>query len=186
MTLRGVATVVALGALGGLAACRDLSSYSTKGGRFEGTIAGATFTRAGLDAGTRACLTLDVDRFQSGPGTLSTSDGRFRAAKLRPIPQAFEDPIAMMTFGEGRIKNAFYAVSPRTNGGPDEADAIVVLSLLDSGDIEVRVVRGAPETDVDAAAAFPADAGVVTATTKDGPPLFGVFLMRKEDGACPF
>ncbi|HLK40721.1 MAG TPA: hypothetical protein VKU41_28405, partial [Polyangiaceae bacterium] len=79
--------VFALVAVAAASACRDLSSFSTGGDRFEGAIVSGDFVRAGVDATTNLCLTIDTDHLQDAPGALSTSDGRFHVVSLRPIPQ---------------------------------------------------------------------------------------------------
>jgi hypothetical protein len=129
------------------AGCRDLSGFSTSGGSFEGPVAPASFVLAGVDAGTSMCITLDTDRLQDAPGTLSTSDGRFQMVPMRPIPQLWQDPLSTLTFGEGRLKNLIYVVTasaayPDGNGN----DAFAVVSLMQSGAVEVRLLRGAPGT----------------------------------------
>ncbi|MGH7272752.1 MAG: hypothetical protein ACREJ3_20170, partial [Polyangiaceae bacterium] len=148
-----------------LVGCRDLSGFSTSGGRYDGPVVAGDFVRAGIDATTSLCLTLDTDHLQDQPGAISTSDGRFHAAALRPIPQIWHDPLSTLTFGEGRLKNMVYvaaASTPFTDG--DGSDVFVILSLMQSGNVEVRLVRGAPGLVMD---------GGVASTA--GSNLFGVF-----------
>jgi len=73
-----------------------------------------------------------------------------------------------MSFGDGRIQNLVYVATP--NG--ENADVMVVLSLMQSGGIEVRVLRGAPQGD---AAAAPIG---------QAPPLFGLFTLEKRHVPC--
>jgi hypothetical protein len=135
---------VAIGTLA-LVACRDVSGFTTHGDRFEGPVVEGDFVRSGVDPGTTLCLTLDTDHLQDIPGTLSTSDGRFRTVPLRSIPQIWHDPLSTLAFGEGRVKNLLYvaaATTPFADGnGPD---AFAVVSLMQSGNVEVRLLRGAP------------------------------------------
>jgi hypothetical protein len=135
---------VAVGSLA-LVACRDVSGFTTHGDRFEGPVVEGDFVRSGVDPGTTLCLTLDTDHLQDIPGTVSTSDGRFRTVLLRSIPQIWHDPLSTLAFGEGRVKNLLYvaaATTPFADGnGPD---AFVVVSLMQSGNVEVRLLRGAP------------------------------------------
>lgn len=147
-----------------LGACRDNARFSSQGGRFEGPIAKGSFVRAGIPEGVSMCLTLDTDHLQDTPGTVSTSDGRFRGAPLRPIPQIWHDPLSTLSFGDGRIQNLVYAAAP-----DDAQDVMVVVSLMQSDAIEVRLLRGAPGGD-----------GGTT------PALFGVFTLEKQDGPCTF
>ena len=76
----------------------------------------AGFVLAGLQPNTSLCLTLDTDHLQDAPGALSTDDGLFQAALLRPIPQIWHDPLSTFTFGEGRLKNLLYVAHRRADG----------------------------------------------------------------------
>ena len=68
------------------AGCRDTAGFSTGSGHYEGAVVSASFVRSGIADGTRACVTFDADHLQDAPGSLWTSDGRFHATALRPIP----------------------------------------------------------------------------------------------------
>ncbi len=145
---RAVAVSIAVGCLG----CRDLSSFTTGGDRFEGAVVQGDFVRAGVGPLTRLCLTIDADHLQDQPGAISTDDGRFHQAALRSIPQIWHDPLSTLSFGEGRLKNLVYAAgasSPFGDGLGD--DVFVVVSLMQSGDVELRLLRGAPGLGVDGA-----------------------------------
>ncbi|HEY5239836.1 MAG TPA: hypothetical protein VIJ22_00155 [Polyangiaceae bacterium] len=159
-----------------LAGCRDLSSFTTGSGSFEGAVVPASFVLAGVDAGTNLCLTLDTNHLQDNPGSIWTSDGLFTAVPLRPIPQVWQDPLSTLSFGEGRLKNLLYiatASTPFADGNGN--DVLFVVSLMQSGDVEVRMLRGAP--------------GLVpeggTAATSGGN-LFAVFDLTRQPGACGF
>ncbi|MBX3228350.1 MAG: hypothetical protein KIT84_06840 [Labilithrix sp.] len=170
-----VATLAASALL--LGACRDVSKFSTHDGRFEGRVVAGNLVRAGIGDDTRMCVTLDTERLQDTPGTVTTSDGRFRAAPLRPIPQLWHDPLSTLTFGDGRIQNLLYAASPTPlDGGQpeDSQDVFVILSLMQSKQIEARLLRGAPQTD-----AGVSPPGVAT-------PMFAVFQLQEEPGPCSF
>jgi len=169
--------VVSLG-LAVLAAtgCHDLSSFSTGNDSYSGPVAGASFVLAGMDSSTSLCLTIDTNHLQDGPGAVSTSDGRFASAPLRPIPQLWQDPLSTFTFGEGRLKNLMYVASasmPFSDGnGPD---VFVVISLLESGGVEVRLLRGAPGLVVDGGPSTPT-----------GGNLFAVFSLTRQTGPCSY
>lgn len=157
-------------------ACRDVSRFSTKGDRFEGIVVKGSFVRSGVPDSARMCLTLDTDHLQDAPGTLSTSDDRFRQTPLRPIPQVFHDPLSSLTFGEGRIQNLIYAASPAIGeAGVEEAqDVFVIVSLMQGEHVEVRLLRGAPPSDAGAP-----PAGVASA-------VFGIFNLDRAPGPCSF
>jgi hypothetical protein len=156
--------------------CRDASRFATHGDRFEGGVVTGSFVRSGIGEGVRMCLTLDTDHLQDAPGTITTSDGMFRATTLRPIPQIWHDPLSTLDFGDGRIRNLVYAASPLPGdaGDAEAQDVMVVVSLMQTDHVEVRVLRGAPQTD-----AGPPPPGT-------GRPLFGVFHLDREPGPCAF
>jgi hypothetical protein len=157
-------------------ACRDVSRFSSKGDRFEGEVVKGSFVRSGIREDARMCLTLDTDHLQDAPGSITTSDGRFRGTPLRPIPQMWHDPLSTLTFGHGRVQNLVYAASPQTGdaGDAEAQDVLVIVSLMQSDHVEVRVVRGAPQTDT-----RPPPSGV-------GQPIFGVFNLDRQPGSCAF
>lgn len=168
--------VFALAVIGAVSACRDLSSFSTGGDRFEGAVVSGDFVRAGVDVTTDLCLTIDTDHLQDAPGALSTSDGRFHLVPLRPIPQIWHDPLSTLSFGEGRLKNLIYvATASAPFGDGNGEDVFVVVSLMQSGDVEVRLLRGAPGTA--------ADGGPTPAA---GGNLFAVFALSRQHGPCSY
>lgn len=158
----------------GFVACRDVSDFDTKSDHFGGAVASASFVRSGVVPGTRMCLTLDTSRLQDGPGTLTTSDGRFRGTPLRPIPQVWHDPLSTLSFGDGRRQNLLYAVTPAEDGGA-ATDVFAVVSLMQSGGVEVRLLRGAPREPRE----DPSDAGSTAGTA-----LFAVFGLERRQGGC--
>jgi hypothetical protein len=165
-------------ALVALAGCRDLSKFDTgPGNRFEGAVVDADFVRAGVDMGTTLCLTLDTDHLQDAPGNLSTSDGRFQHTPMRPIPQIWHDPLSTLSFGDGRFQNLVYVVGAVTPF-PDNAgtDVFAVVSLMQTGGIEVRLLRGAPAL-ADAAA---------TDGAPPAAPVFAVFSLARKEGPCAY
>jgi hypothetical protein len=154
--------------------CRDISSFSTGSGHYEGAVINASFVLAGVAPTTTMCLTLDTDRLQESPGLLSTNDQRFRNAPLRSIPQVWHDPLSTLSFGDGRIRNLLYVAT--TEGAPDGGgqDVVVVISLMQAGDVEVRLIEGAPR--------LAADGGPAAAPGN----LFAVFDLVRSKGPCSF
>jgi hypothetical protein len=100
----------------------------------------------------------------------------FAATPLRSIPELSHDPLLLFTFGDGREKNFIFAADPVA---PERGPSVTaVISLMHSGDTEVRLLRGAPGGVGDPP---PPDAG----PTADGAPLFGVFgPLRRQEGTC--
>ena len=196
---------IALGCAGAAllaAGCRDLSGFSTKTGSFAGAVVDADFVRTGIGAGTQMCLTLDANQFQDGPGEVWTDDGRFAAAPFRPIPQIWADPLSTLSFGEGRLKNFIYvlgATMPFADGNGN--DVLAVLSLMQSGGVEVRLLRGAPPLGTPAVPPPPAPDGGATegGATGDGGspeggaadagspgPIFAIFTLSRQNTPCSF
>ncbi len=150
--MRATWFVLAAGSVA-LAGCRDVSSFTTSGDSFQGNVVDDAFFCAGVDAGTCMCLTLDANHLQDAPGAVSTTDGRFQMTALRPIPELWRDPLSTLSFGDGRLRNLIYVASSTTplyDGGGQ--DVFVVVSLMQSGDVEVRLLAGAPSLGADAAA----------------------------------
>ena len=163
----------------GLVACKDLGQYSTAADEsYCGKIVAARIVRCGFESSVCMRMTFDGQKAGTAPGTLSTDDGMFVAAPLRVLPELSHDPLLTFTFGEGREKNLLYAATPSDpSRGPT---AMAVISLMHSGDAEVRLVRGAGSADACDPTPGP-DGGPAV----DGPPLFGVFApLRRQKGAC--
>jgi hypothetical protein len=167
----GVAMVSWL-VFGGLG-CHDLSRFSNSGDHYEGPVVAGDFLRAGFGASTALCLVIDANHLQDAPGYVSSSDGRFDATPLRPIPQIWHDPLSTLAFGEGRVQNSIYVATPDTDADTG-GDVVVVMSLMQSGGVEARILRGAPAVD----------AGAAMSPTQ--PNLFGVFTLSRAGGPCSF
>jgi hypothetical protein len=172
-----LATPALCGAALTLTACRDLSGFDTHGDSYQGPVINAPFILAGFDGGSATmCLTLDTDHLQESPGTVSTSDGRFHASPMRTIPQLWHDPLSTLSFGDGRLKNLMYVVratSPFTDGNGN--DVFAVVSLMQAGDIEVRLLRGAP--------LIGADGGTADGDMQN---VFAVFDLTRQSGPCSY
>jgi hypothetical protein len=146
--------------------CKDVTRFSTAPGEsYCGQIVGARFVRNGFVDTVKLRMTLDANHFADAPGTLSTDDQLLVNTPMRPIPELSHDPFSTLNFGEGRDKNLVFAVDPTdATKGPT---ILAVISLMHSGDAEVRLMRGALSHDA----------------TPGPPPLFGVFapLTRRPD-----
>ena len=167
-SIRATAVAVALPLLFATG-CHDLSRFSNNGDHYEGTIVPEDFVRAGFGASTRLCLVLDANQLQEMPGTITSDDNRFASTPLRTIPQIWHDPLSTLSFGEGRLQNLVYVATPSAAVDPG-GDVVAVVSLMQSGGVEVRLFRGAPQID----------AG------PGGNNLFGVFSLTREPGQCSF
>ncbi len=161
-----------------LLGCNDLDEFRTDGEElFRGSIAGSetgvdggdresSFIRSGFPSYTQMQLRFDPDRVQTEPGVITTFDtvaerpGHFRQTALEPIEPLARDPLTKYDFpGGGRLIN--YIFGARIADEP--RSALVFVSLMEDGDIEVRVI--APSADT-------GDGG----TLDD---LFGVFRLKR-------
>ncbi len=162
--------LLVLGAIPGLA-CKDISRFSTQPGEsYCGSIVPAGFVRQGFGPGVRMRLTLDTDHLNDAPGAVVTDDGMFEYANLRPIPQLAHDTLSTLTFGEGRERNLLFGITA-TEG----AQALAVISLLENGTVEVRVVRGA--------SLLPNESPM---PASQGEQLYGIFPLQRQQGTCGF
>jgi hypothetical protein len=158
-----------------IAGCHTVSDFSTSSNtRYVGAVLPADFVLSGIGATAQLCLQFDADHLQDAPGNITTSDGMFRDTPLRPIPQLWHDPLSTFTFGEGRIQNLLYMATPVSDSGMP-ADVTVVLSLMDGGGVEARLVRGAPPV-------APPNASSTPPATN----LFAVFALTMQPEVCPF
>lgn len=160
-----------------LTACREIDGFSTaSGGHYEGAIVGANFVRAGLAPTVRMCLLFDAEHIEDAPGSISTDDGLFEATSLRSVPQIWQDPLSTFNFGEGRMRNVIYAARGSASDASTAGDVMVVISFMASGDIEVRLLRGAPSS--------PGEGGAPSQAMPSN--LFGVFSLSRFSGPCAF
>ena len=124
-----------------LLGCDNLSDYSTKNGScYMGDIIDADFLRAGtFEAGVRLTMSLDVDALSAGGdegAVLTTSDGLFQNSSARQMPEVTRDSLSQLSFPGGRVRN-YLAYATDANGIPTN----VVISLMENGDVEVRIFR---------------------------------------------
>lgn len=171
--------IAAIGAIG----CNDLDRFSTGPDEaYCGSITLGSAFRTGLSPRVQMRLRLDATALDGdgSPGTLSTYEGPdathperrlLDEAPLRPIHGLSHDPLSQLEFGDGRERNAIFAVSPA------EAEAeglLAVISLRADGSVEVRLIRPGVEP------------------TGDEPPpstrlpIFGLFPLTRQPGTCGF
>jgi hypothetical protein len=167
----------AIAALVGLGGCKDVDRFSTDPDEsYCGKIVSVSIVRRGFSSAVCMRLTLDTHHVADRPGYLWTDDGMFWETPLRPIPELSHDPLLTLNFGEGREKNLLFSVDP---ADPDRGPSLMtVISLMHSGEAEVRLLRGAAGGPVTSPSD---DAG----TGGDGPALFGVFSpLKRQKGTC--
>jgi hypothetical protein len=170
---------VAMAGLG----CTDLDHFSTSAGEsYCGKITAGEAFRAGFGPRAQVRLKLDAAALDGpGPaGSLSTfepdepdtaAQRLLAEAELRRIGGMESDVISRLDLGEGRLKNRVFAVTPTD---PDAEAALAILSLRSDDTVEVRLVRAGRE---------PASGAPVPDGRR---PLFGVFSLTRQVGACGF
>jgi hypothetical protein len=142
--------------------CTDLGSYSTQPGEcYRGNVVAAEFVRSGFAQATQLSLTLDVGALADGrgtAGTIWTNDGRFHGATVSQMEQLAHDSLSLFQFPGGRVRN-YLAHARATDGSP----AALVISLMEDGKVEVRVIRQGSDVD------------------RGIPSLFGVFRLSLDE-----
>ena len=169
--------------------CDTLGEFSTgEGDVYRGEIAGiddpdncpenidCSFIRRGFPYGVTLDLTFDPNQQYEDPGTISTSGedcgATFTDTPLLPIPPLAHDQLGLYEFpGGGRIRNYMFVARPET-GPLAGRDAMVFLSLIRGGKIEVRIVAG-PGLEI----CDPADCAAIDSGQCD---YFGVFSLHRE------
>ncbi len=149
--VRGDSFIPILLAIWLLVGCEDFSRFRSDGSHvFRGDVVGTaddSFIRRGFAPETTLELEFDPDA-AAGPmaGVITTvsPDGTtyFDHTELMAIESLQHDLLSQYDFpGSGRTRNYILAASP-TDGPLTGRDAMVFLSLLDNGTIEVRVIVG--------------------------------------------
>jgi hypothetical protein len=166
------------------AGCDDTSRFSTADGEaYCGAITLGSAFRTGLSPRVQMRLELNAAALD-GPdpaGTVSTfeaADGAsperrlLDGAALRQIAPLAHDPLSRLELGDGRERNAVYAVSASE---PGAESLLAVLSLRTDDSVEVRLLR----------------AGAEPLPSGEAPPagqrqIFGVFRLTRRTGTCGF
>ncbi|WP_437280638.1 hypothetical protein WME90_08780 [Sorangium sp. So ce375] len=169
---------------GGAAGCDDLSRFSTADGEaYCGAITLGGAFRAGLSPRVQMRLTLDADALDGPepPGALWTYEAPDGAAPerrlldgapLRPIGALAHDPLSRLEFGEGRERNAIYAIDA---SDPETEPLLAVLSLRTDESVEVRLLRPGRAPLASGEAEAPGQRQV-----------FGNFRLTRRTGTCGF
>jgi len=146
------AALVSLAALVLASGCDSYDRFRTGPDRgvFRGTVLGegeSSFIRRGFASGTILELSFDpaaIERPQVGTITTLAPDGSriFDAVALESITPLSHDLLSELTFpGAGRLET--FLLLARPGSGPLAGrEVMVFLSLLDTGDVEVRVIAG--------------------------------------------
>lgn len=166
--------------------CESLDAWRTDEGEvYRGVVVGndeatcpsgsCSFIRRGFAPLTTIELTFDPSD-ASNPGVLSTHDepcgATFTSEPLRPIAALAHDALSQYDFPGGqRARNFIYALEP-TTGPLAGRDAMVFLSLMRDGEVEVRVLAGDGADDCS-----PDDCGAFAGGRCD---FFGVFRVKRQ------
>jgi len=169
--------------------CDTLGEFTTGDGEvYRGQILGVndptncpdgidcSFIRRGFASEVTLDLSFDPNQQYDDPGKISTSGEAcgptFTDTPLLPIPPLAHDQLGLYEFpGGGRIRNYMFVVRP--DAGPLAGrDAMVFLSLIRGGNIEVRIVAGPGLVICD-----PTDCPTIDSGQCD---YFGVFRLHRE------
>lgn len=153
------ATTLVLAAQMALCGCRQLERFDTgERGAYCGSVVAGDFTRRGFAPGLRLRLTLDMAALQVSPGTLQTddqSDGpcsplpTFDRAPMRVTRELFADALAGLDLGPGHDFSFVAWVDSTCRGS-----AMAIVSLMHSGNVEVRLLARAPLDDAESSGHF--------------------------------
>lgn len=167
-----------------LTACDDLARFSTEPGEaYCGAITLGSSFRAGLSPRVQMRLKLDAARLDGpgSPGALSTYEAAvdeqperrlLDEAELRLISPMAHDPLSRLEFGDGRERNAIFAVSP---ADPEAESMLAIVSLRADDRVEVRLIRAGHE---------PGDDGAPPPEGRRA--VFGIFTLSRSQGSCGF
>ena len=154
--------------------CMDVGSFTTQPGEcYRGSIVNASFVRTGFDEGTHLSMTFDTSALADGrgpAGVMWSSDGRFTASTIGQMSQLAHDSLSQFQFPGGRVRNYLLNVI-----AADGVPATVVISLMENGLVEARVMR--PEMDI----CPPGEESCASPVSYEA--LFGVFRLEI-DGSC--
>ena len=169
--------------------CDSLTEFSTGEGEvYSGAIAGVndpevcppgvdcSFIRRGFPQGTTLDLSFDPYAIYEDPGSITTRGEAcaptFEDTPLLPIPPLAHDELGLYEFpGSGRLRNYMFVARPDA-GALAGRDAMVFVSLIRGGSIQVRVVAGPGLTICD-----PSDCSTLESGECD---FFGVFSLQQE------
>jgi hypothetical protein len=163
--------------------CTDLSHFSTAPGEaYCGAVTVGSSFRTGLSPRVQMRLELDATALDgaASPGAISTFETAaaghperrmLASAALRRLPTMDNDPLSRPDFGDGRLRNWIFAVSP---ADPDAESLLAVVSLRTDDTIEVRLLRPGKA---------PQDSEPVPEGRR---PIFGIFPLDRQVGTCGF
>jgi hypothetical protein len=164
--------------------CDDLERFSNEPGEaYCGAITLGSSFRMGLSPRVQMRLYLDASLLDGpgSPGTVSTYEAAvdeqperrlLKDAELRPMSAMAHDPLSRLEFGDGRERNAIFAVSPVD---PEAESMLAIVSLRADGRAEVRLVRAGVKNGDDG-----------TPPAEGRRAIFGIFTLSKQKGACGF
>ncbi|EYF00167.1 hypothetical protein [Chondromyces apiculatus] len=185
MTLqRALSLLVPALLCGAASGCDDLDRFSTEPGEaYCGAVTLGGSFRTGISPRVQMRLEIDAGAIDGPepPGTLTTYEAAtedqaerrlLAGAALRPIAPLAHDALSRLEFGEGRERNAIFAVSP---ADPAEEALLSVVSFQSDGAIEVRLLRPG---------ALVAEDGTEPGSGRRQ--MFGIFRLAKRKEGCGF
>lgn len=173
--------------------CRSLDRFNTHPGEaYCGSLIGRDHIStgfedarwSGVDGASTLALTLDASElFKAGgvPAVVTSDDAAFgpcapdkslfEQAGLRTIDRALGDRLSSMRLGEDHEEDVVTFVDSSCSGS-----MVAILSLVQNGDVELRLLRPAAESQDSSEP--PSDAS--------GTPRFGLFVLKKTKEGCGF
>lgn len=133
--------------------CDDLADFR---GDFKGSIVKGNFIRSCFPADTEVELHFDPElAVEASPraGTakvnrLTTTDGTFTDTWLEPLSALPHDQLSELDFpGPRRLRNFILVARPKS-GALVGRDATVVVSLLENGNVELRIMGRTADTTI--------------------------------------
>jgi len=130
--------------------CEDLSSFSTNPDEiYAGNIVQPEKVRKGFGKFSRMELTINTDDINTTPGTIKVESQEeteepeiiFDNVSLRPVYSLKYDTLSNFDFPTGRLKNYLF-LAPITSAKYHNGVALIVISLMSDGKIEVRIIFG--------------------------------------------
>lgn len=132
--------------------CDDLADFR---GDFKGPIVTGNFIRSCFPADTEVKLHFDPElavEAPSGPvdasklNRITTTDGTFSDTRLEPLSALPHDQLSDLDFpGPRRLRNFILVARPKS-GPLVGRDATVVVSLLENGHVELRIMGRTADT----------------------------------------
>jgi hypothetical protein len=121
-----------------LVGCTDLRDFN---GDWSGPIIAEPAVRQGFSANAEVTkLTLSNIALSTAEGLLSTSDDKFKDARLSLVARSVSDELASMSFENDPLRS--YLMFGKLTSDPRGAPAVMIVSLFGNDEVQLRIFRG--------------------------------------------